>query len=1425
MIVGKKITEENEPVVYSTPFDTIIDILDLQIDESTKSLLANCPEYESISIDAKTYQKNKFYYLNNKNEYILDNGDKITSNRNYYEKLPISITLLDHKNYEQPYYGFSRLALRADFRSWLRETGCVAGDYGLKVTIDFVADIIKTIDKNNEEIKSYQVVQKELYLNVEDMIGSPYQFDTFFTQEKAFDISMYGGIGAIKIEFYQTPGSFLTNQKNEQGNNILVPYKDDFSKMLLPDNLFIRNCQIAIGYDLNDYNDDFVQLYCFEQPSYSSKEDTKNIKLKWIHLNGEEQIVMPSEKCKDDYEIRWYRYVQGEPSSDGYVSSGWIDIDNELNKGTDTDEAKRVFYRQNASNKKQCYEVILHPDSSKQDFEEIKAIILFGQEPEHLEYNFPDNTYEAFKEYNKNKARYYIKENEEYINCANKSFNYITYYTQCSSQDNYDSSQLYYKIIFSEEGKQITGQEFINNPGKYYIKKDNNSGYYYDNNYDAAKTYFTIKNLGLQENFSETTFNSNKSQYYIKTYAEPTGRPNYYIKETDIRKIYRTNSIIFSNNKDVSGNMAIDVLSALSLNCFDDNGTEIISSYGNYLLYEPGGAMVENIDTTIQRGIRCSFDLRDTETEDTYLLEEADSITWIVPNSHTMINNINFVSQPDEILYLNSNLDEIAEGNSAEYRKIVYKTKNKIQEQMNSEYQAPCLLYGLNSTFTPNRGNNTIQCIVEIEGLIYTASKELTFGQYSTAGTDYRFELELETSALTAGKEEKIKVRALLYNKYGELLDISNKTIEWKFVNPADSGQTIDSLKGLTLDDDNSGKTYLKTLNNEKVNINTICIIQATLQGWEDYELIAYKTVPIRSDEKYVDLKGATEVIYLTDGTLYYNSTTPYEIFKTEEAEIKTETVSEWTRFYGEGYKQISVSKEEFDKNKSNYYLYNSKSDKYNKVAANATYQTEKPYFILTKSNIEKYNNYYPTISNHNESDKNRFLKPVNMFINGMPLMAIQAKVNSNTTIWTQPILIIQNRYPVPMVNKWDGLSLKIDNKNGSILGRMLGAGRKEEDNSFSGVLMGDYTQQPLDDINLKTSTGLFGFNKGVQCFSFTDDGKATIGKNAGAQLIFDGNESIITSASYKTSDAGIEMDFDDATISLKNGGYFIKLDANEENLELTANAFSIGSNDTPNFKIDWQGNATMTNADINGYLSGACKISGSYSTGIGSETEKDPELSVILERLASAVSGAQEAANSAQEAANSAYNAALIATNNTSNTNSTVSLLEYHFWKGTGGLYTSAYKKAEGLTKKIYDLNRTIYYRIAKENTNVDDETVTQCQLTDDFSTSYDYYIKERVFNNTSTINIGYEKDEYPYIKLSSEGVGIVRAEKTVDGKKQSTVELMTTADGFRCLGSFRFAGPVILDSDSYGDKNVIEDESKTWTEGQVFFVLKTDS
>jgi hypothetical protein len=32
------------------------------------------------------------------------------------------------------------MAIKADFRSWLREFGCISGEYGLKITVDFAAE-------------------------------------------------------------------------------------------------------------------------------------------------------------------------------------------------------------------------------------------------------------------------------------------------------------------------------------------------------------------------------------------------------------------------------------------------------------------------------------------------------------------------------------------------------------------------------------------------------------------------------------------------------------------------------------------------------------------------------------------------------------------------------------------------------------------------------------------------------------------------------------------------------------------------------------------------------------------------------------------------------------------------------------------------------------------------------------------------------------------------------------------------------------------------------------------------------------------------------------------------------------------------------------------------------------------------------------
>ena len=49
----------------------------------------------------------------------------------------------------------------------------------------------------------------------------------------------------------------------------------------------------------------------------------------------------------------------------------------------------------------------------------------------------------------------------------------------------------------------------------------------------------------------------------------------------------------------------------------------------------------------------------------------------------------------------------------------------------------------------------------------------------------------------------------------------------------------------------------------------------------------------------------------------------------------------------------------------------------------------------------------------------------------------------------------MQNRYASNMLNSWDG-SFEINEENGTIMSTMIGAGKKNSNNTFSGILMGD---------------------------------------------------------------------------------------------------------------------------------------------------------------------------------------------------------------------------------------------------------------------------------------------------------------------------------------------------------------------------------
>lgn len=121
---------------------------------------------------------------------------------------------------------------------------------------------------------------------------------------------------------------------------------------------------------------------------------------------------------------------------------------------------------------------------------------------------------------------------------------------------------------------------------------------------------------------------------------------------------------------------------------------------------------------------------------------------------------------------------------------------------------------------------------------------------------------------------------------------------------------------------------------------------------------------------------------------------------------------------------------------------------------------------------------------------------------NGVHL-EIKEKETVVCEVWV-PIYLSLNRYSLASLNAWDGNSIEIKSDGGDsyILAPQIGAGVKNDDNSFTGIVMGSrVTQVEETDENNKpvvkdqNDVGLFGYCKGQQSiFLDAQTGKATFG-------------------------------------------------------------------------------------------------------------------------------------------------------------------------------------------------------------------------------------------------------------------------------------------------------------------------------------------
>lgn len=135
------------------------------------------------------------------------------------------------------------------------------------------------------------------------------------------------------------------------------------------------------------------------------------------------------------------------------------------------------------------------------------------------------------------------------------------------------------------------------------------------------------------------------------------------------------------------------------------------------------------------------------------------------------------------------------------------------------------------------------------------------------------------------------------------------------------------------------------------------------------------------------------------------------------------------------------------------------------------------------------------------------------------------------------PVHLMLNRYGNSAINGWDGNSVNIDNDGGFILAPQVGAGIKENDNSFTGVIMGKVkeTNQSGADI------GLIGYAKGVRSiFLDAQTGKAVFGANGKGQITIDptNNTARIYSGNfvYRPNGTGTGMEIDLTTPQIRFG-------------------------------------------------------------------------------------------------------------------------------------------------------------------------------------------------------------------------------------------------------------------------------------------------
>lgn len=596
----------------------------------------------------------------------------------------------------------------------------------------------------------------------------------------------------------------------------------------------------------------------------------------------------------------------------------------------------------------------------------------------------------------------------------------------------------------------------------------------------------------------------------------------------------KSNVLQLNNLRMTSNSLSDDKANALKINC--DDGTD-----GDYPIYNgTTGELLNREEFSRKRLFQATcFSL---STGDNYM-NGNEILIWKIPRIGSMILiNDTFINQNE--LINSTQLAEITD--KIEYDNKYYYIKREAKNSVapvNNEQE-----YRIAQFYNKANINNTIFCYLIKNNEVFEASKSLTFSQHGTSGTDYTFSL---------GFTQKV-----------------NR--DWKTVGPADTALTIGDKNYLEIGFD------LFNSKNEKIDL-TLNQKNAIIEAWTGFDQEGYYSGIKTDDNTHNNAKNLNFIHDEENGRVAVRvkpgvtdiANLRYIVL---QAAVKNENVDglKSVKFVQLLPIHIRAKDTNWVLRGSDYIIYDDKganpscyNDYYQliRIDENGNDQIFKTGFTIESSGFDndaQTRTYYPSIvplNKENNVSVDYKLEPTPLYVDGISKeIAVCCNGGQAGVIYTCPLVILQNKYQIAAINNWNG-ELVVDQQGNKILASMVGAGHKNDDNTFSGVLMGDIVQKNAYTGSDEQQTGLFGYDSGAQTFGFNTDGTAFLGKSDIGRIYVDGNTGRITSAAredYEISKdkdpRGTDINLRDNYIDIQGVGTSTSSDTNKSRIHIDAN-------------------------------------------------------------------------------------------------------------------------------------------------------------------------------------------------------------------------------------------------------------------------------